>query len=384
MGLTLEPAIKPAAPTRNISHEDFVDQLDRVEPAQTPMTSFAMNAVELKSTDRKWLVDSFPNPKGAVGRADGEAVATGNIRDWTANMRPIGNIGQGFDEQFGAGWIAQTIPRIAAVSDPVAYAKSSAYLMLKQHMEVAFTSFDQAAIIDQGSGLGSLGGGYRKLTDYSNRYTAASSFALGKPSDAHYAPTGACITGALTSVHNRAMWKNIAYALRVAAKRRTDWTLIAGLTLRQAITDLTDPAQTTSTSTAASSVVSTAPTQVKVYTRAEEDNVLGASVDIIQTDFGRIYVIDTDYMGTTKKSAAATAITNVDSAATARALSTYNGDAGAGVILKKGNVFKVWGIPPFTEELGKDGGGPRYDAKCFCMFGVNNPQLAGWLSNAQT
>lgn len=379
MALTLEPAIKPASPTRNLSHEDFVDQLDRVDPAVTPMTSFASNAVELKSTDRKWLVDSFPNPKGAVGRADGEAAATGNIRDWTANMRPIGNIGQGFDEQFGIGWIAQTIPQIAGVKDPLAYAKASAYLMLKQHMEVAFTSFDQAAIIDQGAGLGSLGGGYLKLTDYANRYTAASSFALGSPSDIHYAPTGACVTGALTSVHNRALWKTIAAALRVSAKRRTDWTLIAGLTLRQAITDLTDPSVSTSTSTAASSVVAVAPTQVKVFTRAEDDNILGASVDIIQTDFGRIMVTDTDYIGKTKLSAAGTAITNVDSAATARALSTYIPNAKNGVILKKGNVFKVWGIPPFTDELGKDGGGPRFDAKAYCMFGVKNPQLAGWL-----
>jgi hypothetical protein len=380
MALTLEPAIKPAAPTRNLSHEDFVDQLDRVDPAQTPMTSFCSNAVELKSTDRKWLVDTFPDPKGAVGRGDGEAAATGSIRSWTANMRPVGNIGQGFDEQFGIGWIAQTIPQIAGVTDPLAYAKASAYLMLKQHMEVAFTSFDQAAIIDGGSGLGSLGSGYLKLTDYANRYTAASSFALGKPSDVHYAPTGACVTGALSSVHNRALWKTIAYALRVSAKRRTDWTLIAGLTLRQAITDLTDPAQATTISTAASSLATTTGTQVKIFTRAEDDNVLGATVDIIVTDYGRIMVTDTDYMGTTKTSSAGTAITNVDAAASARALSTYISNPKNGVLLKKGNVFKVWGIPPFTEELGKDGGGPRYDAKAFAMFGVKNPTLAGWLN----
>lgn len=378
MALMLEPAVKPSAPTRNLTHEDFVDQLDRIEPAQTPLTSFCANAVQLKSTDRKWLVDSFPNPKGAVGRADGEAAATAGIRDWSSNMRPVGNIGQGFDEQFGVGWIAQSVPQIAGVKDPLAYAKASAYLMLKQHMEVAFTSFDQAAIIDAGSGLGSLGGGYLKLTDYSNRYTAASAFALGKPSDLHYAPTGACITGALTAVHNRAMWKTIAYSLRVTAKRRTDWTLIAGLTLRQAITDLTDPAG--SSTTTASATTNNVATQVKVYTRAEEDSVLGATVDVIVTDYGRIMVTDTDYMGTTKTSAAGTAITNVDSAATARALSTYISNPKNGILLKKGNVFKVWGLPPFSEKLGADGGGDRYDAKAFCMFGVHNPQLAGWLN----
>lgn len=378
MALTLEPAIKPASPTRNISHEDFVDQLDRIDPAQTPLTSFAANAVELKSTDRSWNVDTFPSPKGAVGRADGENVATANVRDWTSNMRKIGNIGQAFDEQFGVGWIAQQIPQIAGVKDPLAYAKASSYLMLKQHMEVAFSSFDQVAVTDQGSGLGSVGAGYRKLTDYANRYTAASSFALGKPSDVHYAPTGACITGALSSVHSRTMWKNVAYALRTQAKKNTDWTLIAGLGLRQAITDLTDPV--TTTTTASAGALASNASQVRVYTRQQDDTTLGASVDVIQTDFGRIMVVSSDYIGTTTTDSGGGALTAVNSAATARALASFVSNPNAGLIIKKGNVFKVWGVTPYTEQLAKNGGGDTYDSKCFAMLGVSNPILAGWLA----
>lgn len=378
MPLTLEPAVKPGSPSRNITHEDFVDQLDRIDPAQTPLTSFCANAVELQSTDRKWTVDSFPSAKGARGRADGEAVASSNIRDWTANMRPIGNIGQAFDEQFGAGWIAQRIPRIADVKDPVAYAKASAFLMLKQHMEVAFSSFDQVAVVDQGTGLGSIGAGYRKLTDYANRYTSASAFALGKPSDIHYAPTGACLSGALSAVHSRAMWKNVAYALRVAAKKNTTWTLIAGLGLRQAVTDLTEPAQATTTVTAGGTASS--PTNVRVVTRGEQDNILGSTVDVIVTDYGRIMVVDTDYIGTTTTTSSGGAVSGVNSASADRATVAFVSQPNAGLILERGNVFKVWGVTPYAEQLGKDGSGDSYDAKCFAMLGVNNPIRAGWLN----
>lgn len=382
MPITLEPAVKPASPTRNITHEDFLDKLDRINPAQTPLSSFAVNIVELKSTDRKWTVDSFPSPKGAIGRADGENVTSSSARDWTSNMRPIGNIGQGFDEQFGLGWIAQRIPRIADVSDPLAYARASAYLMLKQHLECAMSSFDQVAVVDQGSGLGSIMGGYRKLTDAANAYSAASAFALGKPSDIHSAPAGACVSGTLATAHNRAMWKSVALALRTALKSKVNLLGILGLTLRQAVTDLTNPGYTSAVATATGTT--TPNEQVKVYTRAEDDNVLGQMVDLIITDFGRFPITDSDYIGTTTTDSSGNALSAVNSVsgtgAGARGNSTFISTPKKGLLVEKGNVFKTWGIPWFTEELGKQGGGNVFDAKGFAMLGVYNPIRAGWFN----
>jgi hypothetical protein len=300
----------------------------------------------------------------------------------------MGNIGQGFSHAFGAGWIAQSVPKVAGIKDPLAYAKAGAYLLLKQEMEQAFCSFDQTALAEQ-TYLGSLGGGYRALIGYANRYTAFSSYAVGKPTDVHYAPTAACIGcdttaftatgGALSSLHSRAMWKNVAYALRVASKRSTDWTLLCGLGLRQAITDLTDAETTTATSTATS--VYGFGSQVRVFSKSQDDAVLGGSVDVIRTDFGRFAVAESDYIGTTKNSSANTAISNVDhnspTGLVQRKLSSFNSLPKAGLIIQRGNVWKSWGVPFFTEELAKTGAGNQYDSKGFAMLGVQNPIKAG-------
>jgi Family of unknown function (DUF5309) len=384
MAVTTEPGLRVAR-SKDITHEDFADAIDRINPAAYPMTSLCQSEVKLKAVDRTWNVDSYPTPKGAIGRGDNEtAPASGSAqsRDWSSNIRKMGNVAQGFSETYRVGWIAGQVPQIAGVSDIEAYAKAGAYEMLKQHMECAFLSFDQVAVYDQGPGLGAVGAGYRKLTDNANAYSAASAYAIGKPTDIHYAPTGACITGALTSVHNRAMWKSVALALRTAAKRKTDWMLIAGLTLRQAITDLTVP--TTQTTSATAGALGQAADQVRVYLRNEDDNVLGATVDVIQTDFGRIMVTDSDYIGTTTTDSSGNALSAVNSAsgtgAGARGNAAFVNNPKAGVLIKKGNLFKTWGIMPYTEKLGIDGSGDAYDAKCLAMLGIRNPILAGWLN----
>lgn len=359
-----------------ITDEDFADQIDRVNPAQTPFLSYCRTEVKLKSVDRAWNVDSFPDPKGAVGRADNEdapATTAAGSRDWSANIRKMGNVAQGFSETWAQGWQSD-VPKIQGVSDLAARAKSSAYEMLKQHMEVAFCSKDQVAVYDQGSGLGAVCAGYRQLTDYANRYTAPSAYAIGKPTDLHYAPTAACSTAALTATHNRAMWKTVAKALRVAAKQNGDWTLIASLGLRQAITDLTDP-----TTAQPGNASAAAATQVRVILAGESDSAIGASVDVIRTDFGRILVTTSDYIGTTTTDSTGGALTAVNTAATARASATYRNADNAGIIVKKGNVFKTWAKMPYTEELAKTGGGQRFDSKCLATWGIDNPVKAGWL-----
>ena len=51
----------------------------------------------------------------------------------------------------------------------------------------------------------------------------------------------------------------------------------------------------------------------------------------------------------------------------------------AGIIVDRKNIWKSWGIPPYTEQLAKDGGGDHYDAKCAVTLGVSNPKRAGAL-----
>jgi hypothetical protein len=385
--VTTEPGLRVAR-SKDITHEDFADAIDRINPAAYPMTSLAQSEVKLKAIDRTWNVDSYPVPKGAVGRADNEpAPASGSSqsRDWSSNIRKMGNVGQAFSETYRVGWIAGQVPQIAGVANTESYAKAGAYEMLKQHMECAFLSMDQIAVYDQGPGLGAVGAGYRKLVDAGNAYSAASAYAIGKPTDIHSAPSGACLTGAMSSVHNRAMWKSVAFALRVAAKQKTDWMLIAGLSLRQAVTDLTVPTTTNLVPNGTGITgVSMAADQIRVLSRNETDSVLGASVDVIQTDFGRIMVTDVDYIGTTTTDSAGGALSAVNSAsgtgAGARGLASFVANYKAGVLIKKGNLFKTWGIMPYSEKLGVDGSGDAYDAKCLAMLGVRNPILGGFLN----
>lgn len=371
MAVTSEPGLRVQR-SKDITHEDFVDALDRIEPAQTPLMSFSANEVALGAIDFKRNVDSFVSPKGAVGRADNEAAGT--PEDISANIRPIGNIAQAFSRTWRLGWIASRVPKVAGVKDLTSYARMTFYAAMKQDQECAIGSFDQVAVYDQGVGLGAVGAGYRKLTDNANSYTAASSYAIGKPTDLHYAPTGACVTGAMSAVHSRGMWKTVAINLRTAAKQKTDWMLVAGLSLRQAVTDLTTP--TTAQPANASGI---AADQIRVYQRNETDNVLGATVDTIQTDFGRIMVTDSDYIGTTTTNSTGGALSAVNTASGQRALATFQAGLKDGILLKKGNLFKRWGIPPFTEDIAPDGGGDTQESKSLLAWGVRNPILAGWL-----
>jgi len=381
MAVTTEPGLRVQR-SKDITEEDFVDALDRIRPAQTPMLSLAANEVQLGAIDFKRNVDSFPGPKGAVGKADNEAAGT--AADVSSAMRPIGNIAQAFARPWRIGWIASRVPKIKGVKDISAYARQTYYEAMKTDEEVALGSFDQVAVYDQGSGLGAVGGGYLKLTDAANAYSAASAYAIGKPTDLHSAPSGACLTGTLTAAATRANLMAVALALRTAAKMNTDWLLIAGLSLRQQITNLTNPVTNTGTSTAASSVVSTNSEQVRVYLRNESDSVLGVSVDTIDTDFGKIFVTSSDYIGTTTTDSTGGALSAVNTAsgtgAGARGLAAFVSTPKKGIIVKKGNLFKRWGITPMTEEIAPDGGGNTHESKCLLAWGVRNPILAGWIN----
>lgn len=379
MAVTTEPGLRVQR-SKDITLEDFVDAMDRIDPAATPLMSLAANEVELGAIDFKRNVDTFPSPQGALGRADNETAGT--TADVSTSMRPIGNVAQAFSRSWRLGWIATRVPKVAGVKNLEAYARSTYYLAMKTDQEVAIGSFDQVAVYDQGVGLGAIGAGYLKLTDSSNAYSAASAYAIGKPTDLHSAPTGACLTGTLTGAATRSNLMAVALALRTAAKMNTDWLLIAGLSLRQQISNLTNPGY--SSSSASAGALAQSPDQVRVYLRNESDNVLGVSVDTIETDFGRIMVTSSDYIGTTTTSSSGGALSAVNTAsgtgAGARGNAAFVSTPKKGILVKKGNLFKRWGVTPFTEPLSADGGGDSFDSKSLLAWGVRNPILAGWLN----
>jgi hypothetical protein len=383
MALTLSTDLQQATSAyKNISMEDFLDALDRVDPAQCPMMAMAPNEMALGSTEFSKNVDSFDAPKGARGVADGEAAASANVTNHAANVRKIGNIAQGFREQFGVGWIAQNVPKVAGAKDQLAYAKTKAAIQLKRQMEVAMCSLDQTAVSDAGASLGAIGAGYLKLTASANAYAGASAFAYGKPSDIHYAPANAVVTGAMSAVHNRALWKTISLALRTAAQQGGDYTLLCGLSLRQAISDLTNPVTTNAAAgaTGTAALVSNAAEQVRVLLRNEQDTTLGATIDVIQTDFGRFLVKETDYIGNTTVTSTGGALTAWASSSAERIQAAFSVNTKAGLIVRRGNVFKRWGVPVYSEEIAPNGGGKSLDTKALMAWGVRNPILAGHLN----
>lgn len=383
MAITTEPGLRVQR-SKDITHEDYLDAIDRILPAQTPLLSFCQNEVKLKAIDRQWNVDSFPAPKGALGRADGEAApGSGSAlsRDWSAAIRKMGNIAQAFTETWRVGWIAGQVPQIAGVADVNAYSKAGALLALKQHKEVAFCSTDQTALYDVSSSLGAVMASYFNLVASANAYsTAPSAYAIGKAPGGFAAPSAAVLTGAMSAVHNRAMWKAVSLALRQVAKQHTDWMAILGLSLRQAVTDLTNPVQTTATAPSGSAFAASSD-QVRVLLRNETDNVLGATVDTIQTDFGKIMVTESDYIGTTTGTdGSASGLSAWATASATRVAAVFSANLKAGIIFKRGNLFKTWGVMPFTQLLAPDGGGDYYDTKELCLLGIRNPSIAGTLN----
>lgn len=382
MAVTTEVSVHTTGRSRSteITDQQWVDGLDMIEPAKTPLLSFADNEISLGDKEFKKNVDTLGGPKGALGRADAEAApGSGSTlsEDATTGVRLIGNIAQGFSRTWRSGWISQRLNNIHGFSLTDGALKTRFYKLLKLDQEVAIGSFDQPAILDQGGGLGALGAGYHNLVCSANRYTSVSAFGMGKATDLHYAPSGAVLTGALSASHSRSMWMDVAYALRVAAQQDHDWMLLAGLNLNQKISDLTNP--TTATITGQASSVARAADQVRVYLRNETDSVLGVAIDTIHTPNGRIFVAKSDWLGTTTPATSAVAATAFQNTTAGRASASFSALANAGILLQKGNLFKMWGITPFVEELGATGAGADRDTKCLMAWGVRNPILAGSL-----
>lgn len=376
MALTTEPGLRqPNANYDNITMEDYMDRIDRAKPELTPVWSMARREMELTNTTFAWNVDILPSPNGALGVADAENAPTGGVRDVTANIRKMGNVGQGVRRQFGAGWIAQKVPNIAGLGkgNIISRGRADAYLLAKQDFEVAFCSTDQSAYTDTGSGTGSLMAGMRQMVDKANQYTSASGFAYGQPTDLQYAPTGASITGAsMAASFNLASIRSVSKALRKSAASAGDYVFLCGLDLRENITFLTDP--TTATASATGGALSQAATQVRSFNQNIDDGVFKMSITMLRTDFGSMMVMESRMIGTTTTNSTGGAVASSGN----RATRVYLENPKAGYLFQRDQVFKRVGVPFYETALPDNGGGPTYDVKGLAALGVGNPMYFGF------
>lgn len=376
MALTTEPNLRQSnSAYNNLAHEDLMDVVERVDPAETPCYTMAGRENELGNTEFSWEVDSWPTPLGAQGPGDGYDVQDAEIRDVSTAMRKMGNYGQAFRRAYGAGWIANQVPRLPGMGRGGLISKGAAdaAVLLKQDIECAFCSLDQVATPDQGGATGSTMAGMRKLIDPANKYANASSYAYGKPTDLHPANASCCVTGALASVFNLALVKTVTKALRKTVKRNGDYFFLAGLDLREAVTGLVDPINATASATGGA--LSAAATQTRVFTQSLADAELGVSIDVIRTDYGRLMVIPTDFVGTTTTDAGGT-----PQGDTARASRVFVESPKSGYIGKRDKLFKRIGVPFDTEELPNSGGGKKKVLRTYQTLGVGNPQGFGFFS----
>ena len=370
MALTTEPKLRQANSLYgDLAFEDLMNVLDRVDPAETPAFTMASRQMELGNTEFSWEVDSWPGANGAVGPGDGYAVQAAEARNVTENRRKMGNYGQAFRRVFGAGWIANQVPRLpgSGKGKLLADAAADAMVLLKQDLEAAFTSFDQTATPDQGGATGSTLAGLRKLIDPANAYASASAFAYGKPTDLHSAPSGAVLTGAMATVFNLSAVRTIAKALRQAVKRNKDYVFLCGLDLRSQVTALVDPQQATATGG------TMAPATQRIFTQSMADSELGVSIDVIRTDWGRWMVVPTDFIGTTTTNATGGATTDAT-----RSTRAYVSQPKYGCLLSREKMFKRFGVPFQTDTIANDGGGTTQQVRCYATLGVGNPTGFGF------
>ncbi len=365
MALTTEPNLRQTTSFYgDLAYEDMMNMVDRVDPMQTPLYTMARREYELNNTEFSWQVDSWPSPNGALGPGDGYAVQTTETRDVTASRRKMGNYGQAFRRVFGAGWIANSVPKLpgSGKGKLLAEGAADAVTLLKQDIEAAFSSFDQTALPDTGGATGSIMAGVRKLIDNANAYTAASTFTYGKPTDLHSAPTAACINGTLAGTFNLSSLRTVAKVLRQAVAKNKDYAFLCGLDLRAAVTGLVDPLQVSATGGAL------APSQQRIFSQSMADSELGISIDVIRTDYGRFMVVPTDFIGTTMTNSTGGPTTDAT-----RSSRVYTSKPAYGLIISREKLFKRWGVPFDPDTLQNDGGGTNRQVRCYVTVGVGNP-----------
>lgn len=354
MAVTIEPNLRQASSAyRDLPFEDVLDMLDRVDAADTPVFSMAKRGKELGNTEFWTQVDSWPGPQGAIGYADKYPVQASEIQDNAANRRKVGNGGQAFRRAYGAGWIANQVPKMPGTGKGFEKrAGMDAMILIRQDMEASMCSFDQTFVLDSGAQDGSGGGlmaGLRKLVDKNNQYANPNAAVLGAPSDLQYAPPAACVAEgtALNDGFSQDFLENALLALRQSTNRKLTYLYLCGLGLRKAVTGLVKPGAIVGGQGSVSG-------QLTMFTQELQDSKLGRSIDVIYSDYGTLMVKETDFIGTTT--------TDVNGNPTAvRANRVYLNKQNYGLILNTEKMMIRFGVNFQKGELADDGGSqPKY------------------------
>lgn len=360
---------------KNISFEDYLTLFDRVKAEETPLYAMSNRDTgksvsgmkQLENTEFSWTVDTLPNPNGALGPPDGYAIQDSEVRNVTTNVRKMGNIGQAFRRANGAGWIANQVTS-TPIGNLMNRGRVDRQLLLKQDIEVALCSLDQAAVQDAGGTSGCIMAGLRKLVDKANQYAAASAFAYGKPTDLHFAPTGATLTTALANFTYSA-FRTMIKELRKAAAMNVDLVFLCGLDAREQVTNFIVPTNVTAGATGTGAVVTLNPQQV--FTQTIDNDEYGISIAFCKTDFGRMRVVPTRRIGHT-------AADSADSPTNVRADRVFIEKPKAYYFLDPKQVWKRWGVNFQSGKLADNGGGDQEYERCFLSMGVTNPSYFGW------
>jgi hypothetical protein len=220
--------------------------------------------------------------------------------------------------------------------------------------------------MDQGGVNGGTLAGLRKLMDPANAYANANAMVVGAPTDIHYAPPNACVSGALASVWNLSLIKQIASALFDNVQRDREYWLMCGKGLRQAVSGLTDP------NNMAGAPGST-PAQQRIFMKDQDDETFKQVITRMVTDFATFNVMLNVLLGTTQSDANGNP-TNV------RANRVFSAQPNYGYVIPAEKLAKRWGFPIDTDELGHDGSGITRMLFTYLTLVVYNPQGFGFLA----
>lgn len=360
----------------DVAFEQYLDLLDLAQPEQTPFYSTIGKSprgkdpegveLDLANSQFAWGVDKLPDPVGAVGWGDNYQVQSSEFINILANQRKMGNIAQAFRRAAGVGWQANAVTNTpGGALSPRAQQRIDT--LMKQDIEVALCSLDQAAVqaTSSASASGGTMAGFRKLVDFANRYTdAATGFAFGKPTDLHYAPTAASMTGALSSTFNFAATKTIMRALREVSAEHNDYVMLCGLDVRDAVTAFVDPSTTSATGGAL------ATTGIRAFTKAQDDNEFGFSIGILRTDYGRVEVMESKRIGYTT--------TDGNSTTAVRANRVFV-EKPKGFLLYRPQDWQMhWGVRFERGMIPDQGQGKSFFTRSLCSLRVRNPIRTGF------
>lgn len=361
---------------RIVRFEEFMNILTRVEPADTPLFSMTPNEAQLGNTEFAWAVDKLKAPRGAVGSPDNAEDSNSTLYDNATNRRKIMNSGQAFRLPYGVGWIQAAVPRTPGVTNEMARASVDMLAVLKEEVECAMASGDQGAASDDGTD-GGLMSGFGALSSRSNSFSGSTPTVGKIPSDylppagAQYGATGdisstpSFTEGPPLATLDLELLKGVVKELRREAKRSRDYVLLCGLDLREQITNLTNP------SVQAVSQAGVAA-QVRTFTQQISDAELGQSIDVVRTDFGRLLVVPTDWIG-------ATCLDSAGTYTATRASRVFTEKPKWGYVIGREKIGKRWGVSPEKYDIAPMGAGERAGWRAYCSMVHYYPPLSGRL-----